>query len=80
MDCDGREGQVHGANKLPDGAQSEAFLALRGPSIAATLTINPEHYFLHINKSAALANQLLKGIFLPEAGPLDDGCRRKSKR
>jgi hypothetical protein len=64
--------KVHGANNLADGAQSEALLALKTPSIAATLTINPDPYFLHINKSAALANQLLKGIFAPEAGPLDE--------
>jgi hypothetical protein len=77
MDCDGREGQVHGANKLPDGAQGEAFLALKSPSIAATLTINPEQYFLHINKSAALANQLLKGIFAPKRVRWTSGWKSK---
>jgi hypothetical protein len=58
--------KIHGANKLPGGAESAALLTLTNPSISATLTINPEPHFLHINKSAALANQLLKGIFAPD--------------
>jgi hypothetical protein len=41
-------------------------LTLHDPEVTATLTTNPDPYFLHIDKSAALAAQLLKGVFAPD--------------
>lgn len=41
-------------------------LCVENPLLTATLTTNPEPDFLHIDKSAALAAQLLKGIFAPD--------------
>ncbi len=58
--------KVRGANALPDDAETADILTLQNPALAATLTTNPEPHFLHIDKSAALATQLLKGIFAPD--------------
>ena len=58
--------KLHGANKLPDGANKVELLALKSPALTALLAAEPEPYFLHIDKSAALATQVLKGIFAPD--------------
>ena len=41
--------------QLPDEAESASFLALKDPAITATLTTNPEPYFLHVDKFRALS-------------------------
>jgi len=57
--------KLEGANKLPDGVESVGLLALQSPLITATLTINPEPYYLHIDRSFALGTLILKAIFTP---------------
>jgi hypothetical protein len=54
--------KLHGANKLPEEAECTSLLTLQNPALAATLATNPDPYFLHIDKSAAL----LKGLFAPD--------------
>jgi hypothetical protein len=58
--------KIRGASRLAVEAERVEFLALRDPLVSATLTTNPEPNFLHIDKSAALAAQLLKGLFSPD--------------
>jgi hypothetical protein len=58
--------RLHGANRLPEESESAGLLALSNPALSATLTTNPEPHFLHIDKSAALGAQLLKGLFAPD--------------
>jgi hypothetical protein len=58
--------KLHGANRLPDEAQSLELLALQNPALGATLTTCPEPYFLHLDTSLALGTQLLKGVFAPD--------------
>jgi len=58
--------KIRGANKLPEEVESASLLALQTPTITATLTTNPEPHFIHIDKSAAIGTQLLKGIFAPD--------------
>lgn len=58
--------KVRGANALPDGAESVNIVALKNPTIVATLTTDPEPHFVHVDRSAALATQLLKAIFAPD--------------
>ena len=41
---------------------------MANPLVTATLSTNPHQYFLHIDQSAALAAQLLKGVFAPDPG------------
>jgi hypothetical protein len=58
--------KIRGASRLAVEAERVEFLALRDPLVSATLTTNPEPNFLHIDKSAALAAQLLNGLFSPD--------------
>jgi hypothetical protein len=58
--------KLHGANRLPEESESLELLALQSPALTATLTTNPDRHFVHIDKSAALGAQLLKGIFAPD--------------
>jgi hypothetical protein len=63
--------KLHGANRLSEETESVELLALPKPALTATLTTNPEPYFLHVDQSAALGAQLLKGLFAPDkAGTL----------
>jgi hypothetical protein len=57
-----------GASKLPEGAECTSLLTLQSPVLAAVLTMNPDPYFLHIDKSRALGTQVLKGLFAPDKG------------
>jgi hypothetical protein len=66
---------MRGVNKLPDGETSVALLRLREPTLSATLTSEAERYFLHVDKSAAIGSQLLRGLFTPDTvgkGTLDE--------
>lgn len=58
--------KMRGANGLPGGVERTPLLALEKPDVTATLTMNPEPDFIHVDKSAALATQLLKGLFAPD--------------
>jgi hypothetical protein len=58
--------KLHGVNQLASVGESAELLALDSPTLTATITANAEAYFLHIDKSTALATQLLKGI--PSSG------------
>jgi hypothetical protein len=58
--------KIHGANKLPDDSERASLLALQSPALTATLTTNPEPDLLHVDKSAALGAQVLKGVFAPD--------------
>jgi hypothetical protein len=60
--------KIHGTNRLTCEGESAKLLALDNPALTATLTENPEPHFLHIDKSSALATQLLKGLFVPGNG------------
>jgi len=65
--------KIHGANKLPNDAERVALVALENPALKAILTTTPNADFVHIDKSAALLTQLLKGIFaLDKEGPLEE--------
>lgn len=58
--------KLHGANKLVDGSSDAEFATLENPEIKATITAEPEPYFFHIDRSAALGVQLLKSLFAPD--------------
>lgn len=58
--------RIRGANSLPGGAERLPLLSMEHPAFAATLTMNPEPDFLHVDKSVAIATQLLKGGFAPD--------------
>ena len=58
--------KLHGARSLPEGVEASSLLVLQSPMLTATLAANPEPYFLHIDKSTALATQLLKGLLTAE--------------
>lgn len=58
--------KIHGANKLPNDTEQEEFCALEKPAIKTILSANPEPHFDHIDKSAAIGTQLLKGMFAPD--------------
>ena len=60
--------KIHGVNKLPDGAENADLLALQNPEITALLTTEPEPHLVHIDESAAIGTQLLKGMFAPDNG------------
>jgi hypothetical protein len=57
--------RLHGANTLPEEAESADLAALLNPTLTATLTTDPEADFLHVDRFAALGAQLLKGLFAP---------------
>lgn len=57
--------KLHGANKLAEGYDDTELAALESPAVKATITTDPEPYFFHIDRSAALRVQLLKGLFAP---------------
>jgi hypothetical protein len=58
--------KLHGANTLVTSAPSLELTRLSSPSLIASVTADPEPHFLHIDRSVALATQLLKGIFSPD--------------
>jgi hypothetical protein len=58
--------KLHGANKLAEDAKEFRLAALTSPALSALLTADPESYFLHIDRWAALASQLFKGLFDPQ--------------
>jgi hypothetical protein len=58
--------KLHGANKLSEDANEFRLAALTSPALSAMLTADPESYFLHIDRWAALASQLFKGLFDPQ--------------
>ena len=58
--------KIHGVNRLITKSDSVVFLTLKLPTLSATLTSNPEQGFLHVDRSAALLNQLFTGIFAPD--------------
>lgn len=65
--------KLHGANKLPEEAESASLVALQHPALTATLTTNPEPYFLHMDRSEGLRTQLLKPLYaLKNEGSLED--------
>lgn len=64
--------KLRGANKLATEEPSLTLASLADPQVTATITANPEPHFFHIDKAAALATQLLKGLFAPENGPWEE--------
>ncbi len=65
--------RLHGISALPDKAPEIELIALPAPPLTVLLTINPEPHFTDIDRSRAIANQLLKGIFAAEApGEFDE--------
>lgn len=58
--------KLRGANKLPEEVGCANLFASQSPAVIAMLTTIPELHFLHIDKSAALGAQLLKGLFAPD--------------
>jgi hypothetical protein len=52
--------------RLEDEAKVAALVALKKPALSALLTADPEPHFMHIDRSAALAAQLFKGLFAPD--------------
>ncbi|MBA2588717.1 MAG: hypothetical protein H0U98_08850 [Alphaproteobacteria bacterium] len=51
---------------MPAGHDTVVLATLENPQLAAALTTNVEPHFGHVDKSAAIAAQLLKGVFNPE--------------
>lgn len=58
--------KLHAVNKLPEAAEGAILFQQQHPTLSAKLTMNPEPHFLHIENSAALGSQILKGIFAPD--------------
>ena len=58
--------RLRGANALAASTPSPEVAALTDPKLTAHLSAEPEPYFLHIDRAAALGTQLLKGIFTPD--------------
>jgi hypothetical protein len=58
--------KLHGANKLTADASSLELARLSDPTLVASVTTNPECHLLHIDRSAAIGTQLLKGLFSPD--------------
>jgi hypothetical protein len=54
--------KLHGANTLATTTNNFELARLSNPTLIAVVTDNPEPYFLHIDQSAAIANQLIRGI------------------
>jgi hypothetical protein len=81
--------KLHGVNKLPEEAECTNVVKLQNPALTVILATNPDPYFLHVDKSAALGAQLLKGIFAPDkegtlqerlAAEIEDIKVRRAKR
>jgi hypothetical protein len=81
--------KLHGANKLAADASTLELARLNDPALVASVTTDPEPYFLHIDRSAAIGTQLLKGLFAPEkdgtpeerlAAELDSVKSRRAKQ
>ena len=58
--------KLHGASKLASNASSVELAQLSNPALVAHVTAEPEPLFLHIDRSAAVGTQLLKGLFAPD--------------
>jgi hypothetical protein len=59
--------RLYGVSKLlTDGGNNLDLARLDDPSVVSSVTANAEPHFLHIDRSAALATQLLKGLFSPD--------------
>ena len=54
--------KLHGANTLATSVNNLEVARLNDPTVVAVITADPEPYFLHIDQSAAIANQLLRGL------------------
>lgn len=54
--------KFYGANKLATTTTNLELARLNDPTIVAILTADPEPFFLHIDQSAAIATQLVKGL------------------
>ncbi len=52
-----------GLNKLLGEAETQDFVVLPNINVTVKLTINPEPFCFHLDRSSALATQLLKGLF-----------------
>lgn len=55
--------KLRGANKIESGAASLPLTVMSDPKITASLTTDADSHFLHIDRSAAIAIGLLKGMF-----------------
>ena len=51
-----------GASTLATGTDKLELARLDNPTLVATVTADPEPFFLHIDQSAVIANQLMRGI------------------
>jgi hypothetical protein len=80
--------KLHGVNKMPEEAECASLLKRQCPALTAILTGNPDPYFVHVDKSAALGTQLLKGVFAPDkegtvqerlAAEIEDLKKRRAK-
>lgn len=58
--------KLHGASKLASNASSVELARLSSPALVASVTAEPEPLFLHIDRSAAILTQFLKGVFAPD--------------
>lgn len=58
--------KLHGVSKLAAGTPSLELVRLENPALVASVTGDPEPYFQHIDRAAAIGTQLLKGLFAPE--------------
>jgi hypothetical protein len=58
--------KLHGANKLVSDKDSLELVHLQGPATVARVSADPERYFLHIDRTAAILGLLFKGFFIPE--------------
>ena len=73
--------KLHGANTLAAGTDSLELTRLSDPPLLALVTTDPEPFFFHIDRSTAIATQLLKGMFTPqEAGPFEEGLAAELQR
>jgi hypothetical protein len=58
--------KIHGVNGLSNGAKHENLVEMSDPTLTATLTTEPERYFLDIDRENGVRAQLLKGLFAPD--------------
>lgn len=59
--------KLHGISALPVMVPEIELVAFPAPTLTALLTINPEPHFTDIDRSRAIVNQLLKGLFTARA-------------
>ena len=58
--------KLHGANKLAADNPTLELARVKNPALVASVTSNPEHYFIHIDRAAAIGVGLLTGLFAPQ--------------